>query len=321
MTENLTRIAPVSDTKRPLWSVVIPTYNCAEYLKDTLLSVLQQDPGEEQMEIIVVDDHSTKDDPESVVQQYGNGRVKFIRQAQNVGKSNNYLTGIQSTKGELIHLLHGDDRVLDGFYQKMKSLFLECKDTSIAFCRCEYINASGNKIGETGLISPKDGILPNFIEKIAVWQLLQPPSIVFKRIVYETIGTYDFRLKYMEDWEFYVRSALHFEVSYTPDTLAQYRIFEENSSSKSAKKGKRAKAKQKVIKTIDAYLPSDIKKKIKKKRRQATALYMLGYIPKCMKSKDYFGAIIYSIHFFKFNRNPRLVGRWARFVFNYNKYC
>ena len=42
------------------------------------------------MEIIVVDDHSTKDDPEAVVNEYGQGRVQFIRQEKNVGKVKNY---------------------------------------------------------------------------------------------------------------------------------------------------------------------------------------------------------------------------------------
>ena len=54
---------------RPLLSVMIPTYNCANYLRETLTSVLTQDPGVELMQIEVVDDHSTKDDPEAVVRE------------------------------------------------------------------------------------------------------------------------------------------------------------------------------------------------------------------------------------------------------------
>jgi hypothetical protein len=51
---------------RPYWSVMIPTYKAqADYLVETLNSVLQQDPGPEQMQIEVVDDcskHNTASD-------------------------------------------------------------------------------------------------------------------------------------------------------------------------------------------------------------------------------------------------------------------
>jgi len=47
---------------RPYWSMMIPTYNArADYLEETLTSVLQQDPGSEQMQIEVIDDHSPDD--------------------------------------------------------------------------------------------------------------------------------------------------------------------------------------------------------------------------------------------------------------------
>jgi glycosyltransferase involved in cell wall biosynthesis len=74
-----------SDELRPLWSVMIPAYNCAQFLRETLQSVLAQDPGPEIMQIEVVDDCSTRDDPEAVVAELGRGRVSFFRQPQNVG--------------------------------------------------------------------------------------------------------------------------------------------------------------------------------------------------------------------------------------------
>lgn len=309
-----------TDVHRPLWSVVIPTFNCAHYLKETLASVLVQDLGPEQMEIIVVDDHSTKDDPEAVVQQFGKGRVQFIRQEVNVGKSRNYATGINKSKGNYIHLLHGDDTVSRGFYEKIQALFKAYPKSSAAFCRCDYIDANNNKVGETSVIQNKCGIIDNFIERIAVWQIIQPPSIVFKRDVYEVIGAYDVRLKYIEDWEFYVRAAVNYEFCYLPEALAQYRVFPQNSSSQSAKGGQRIKTVHQVLSIIDKYLPQDIKNKTKAKRKQAAALYLLSYIPQMIATNDIKGFCLYSKSFFHFNTNWRLYGRWLRFMLQYKKF-
>ena len=121
MAEHLTypSIAPVSEAvNRPLWSVMVPTYNCANYLELTLKSVLEQDPGPEQMQIEVIDDRSTKDDPEAVVNEIGKGRVSFFRQPQNVGAQANFTTCVQRSRGHLVHILHGDDAVLPGFYRR-----------------------------------------------------------------------------------------------------------------------------------------------------------------------------------------------------------
>jgi glycosyltransferase involved in cell wall biosynthesis len=47
----------------PLWSVMIPTFRCARFLRQTLASVLSQDPGPDVMQIDVVDDGSSNNTP------------------------------------------------------------------------------------------------------------------------------------------------------------------------------------------------------------------------------------------------------------------
>ncbi len=113
---NTVKVLPVSDNNvvRPLWSVMIPTYNSARFLKKTLQSVLSQDRGIEKMEIWVVDDCSA-DNPHDIVEEFGNGRVKFYRQQKNVGQLNNFSTCLNLSKGRIVHLLHRDDFVHDGF--------------------------------------------------------------------------------------------------------------------------------------------------------------------------------------------------------------
>src|SRR5438128_483601 len=112
------RVLPVTEGSmpRPLWSVMIPTFHCARFLRQTLESVLSQDPGPDVMQIEVIDDCSTQDDPESVVRAVAGERVHFFRQPKNVGHTRNFETCLQRARGYLVHLLHGDDAVLPGFY-------------------------------------------------------------------------------------------------------------------------------------------------------------------------------------------------------------
>src|SRR5437660_1175967 len=84
------QIMPVpGGVERPLWSVMIPTFNRTTYLRRTLESVLAQDPGSEQMQIEVVDDCSTVDDPGPVVRAIAGGRVGVSRNSQNLGLMRN----------------------------------------------------------------------------------------------------------------------------------------------------------------------------------------------------------------------------------------
>jgi cellulose synthase/poly-beta-1,6-N-acetylglucosamine synthase-like glycosyltransferase len=210
---------------RPLWSVMIPTYNCAEYLKQTLTSVLAQDPGPDVMQIQVVDDYSTKDDPKSVVEEIGQGRVEFYQQPQNVGFIRNFETCLQNSRGYLIHQLHGDDSVRQGFYQKMQHLFEREQKIGAAFCRAIYTDESGHWQSLSRAERSTSGILDNWLETIVAGQCIATPSIVVRREVYETLGGFDRRIVCSgEDWEMWVRLAAHYAVAYEPEPLALYRF-------------------------------------------------------------------------------------------------
>ncbi|HVE60698.1 MAG TPA: glycosyltransferase, partial [Chitinophagaceae bacterium] len=86
-------------TARPLWSVMIPAYNCIAFLEKTLESVLIQDYGDDNMQIEVVDDCSTDGNIEELVQKISKGRVGYFRQNTNVGSLRNFETCLNRSKG------------------------------------------------------------------------------------------------------------------------------------------------------------------------------------------------------------------------------
>ena len=268
-----------SDAPRPLWSVLIPTHNCADYLKQTLTSVLQQDPGAEKMEILVVDDHSTEDDPESVVQGIGGQRVRFMRQPNNVGKARNYQSGLNASRGHLIHQLHGDDKVGPGFYGSMEACFNEYPDAGAFFCESQYVDEHNQVTGRTGQELPMSGILEDWLDKIYIRQRIQTPSIVLRREVYEQLGGFDSRLTAFEDWEMWVRAAVCFQFGFNADCTAQYRVYTKNTSHQSIITGKRPRIQKQALQIVDSYVPKEVRRRCRSLRAREVAYYLTRCLP------------------------------------------
>lgn len=266
---NRAAIRPVPETvSRPLWSVMIPTYNCGQYLCETLRSVLAQDPGPEHMQIEVVDDCSTEDDPEAMVRELAGERVTFYQQPQNVGHVHNFNTCLQRAHGRLIHLLHGDDAVRPGFYATMQQAFEREPGIGAAFCRDIRMNEQSHWESIVSLLQSESGVLSDWLETIGEGQRLQTPAMVVRREVYENLGGFDSRIRYYgEDWEMWVRIAAHYPVWYEIEPLAIYRVRSSSLSGITVRTGENGRDLRRAIELNKAHLPQDKVKEISRKAR------------------------------------------------------
>ena len=207
---------------RPMWSVMIPVYNCSQFLPEALEGVLVQAMSEADMQIEVVDDASTDTDVEALVQRIGKGRIGYFRQPQNVGSLRNFETCINRSRGHFIHLLHGDDKIRPGFYEELTGLFRQYPEVGAAFCRFGYMNENSQNMYYHPVEAPHAGVLPNWLHKISQNNRIQYAAIAVKREVYEQLGSF-YGITYGEDWEMWVRIARNYSIAYTPLILADYR--------------------------------------------------------------------------------------------------
>jgi glycosyltransferase involved in cell wall biosynthesis len=277
ITERIPRVPPVipvvpEGISRPHWSVMIPVYNCSRYLPAALESVVWQ--GERSMQIEVVDDCSTDDDVEALIQKFGNGRVAYFRQPENVGSLRNFHTCLLRAKGQLIHLLHGDDCVKKGFYRQIEKLYGQYPSAGAAFCRYDYINAEGEIMYSQEKEADHEGILEDWLEKLCERQRIQYASIVVKREVYEHLGGF-YGTEYGEDWEMWARIAAHYPIAYTPDILAQYRRHTDSISGKSFVSAKNMEDLSSVMEKIRQYLPREKQQSVLQESRKFYAHYAL----------------------------------------------
>ena len=100
--------------QQPKVSIMIPTYNQKDYLRNTIISVINQDY--DNIEIVISDDAST-DDTESLVTEIIKDNpdrdIKYIRRTSNLGHIANYHDTLQNiVTGEYVLNLDGDDFLL-----------------------------------------------------------------------------------------------------------------------------------------------------------------------------------------------------------------
>jgi glycosyltransferase involved in cell wall biosynthesis len=92
-------------------SIVVPLYNKAPYVRRALDSITTQTLAD--FEVIVVDDGSTDDGP-SIVAEYGDPRVRIVRQP-NAGPGAARNAGLAQARGEFIAFLDADDEWLPAY--------------------------------------------------------------------------------------------------------------------------------------------------------------------------------------------------------------
>jgi glycosyltransferase involved in cell wall biosynthesis len=221
---------------RPFWSVMIPTYNCAGYLGQTLQSVLAEDLGPDLMQIEVVDDCSNKDDPEAVVKSVGRGRVEFHRKPKNAGAIANFNTCLERSRGRYVHILHGDDTVVGGYYQCISGLIDRFPDAGLYASRCFSIDAESVLMW----ISPRveDLEVPSKDARRFYYESpVQCAGVTVRRASYERLGGFRTDLVHTADLEMWARIVSSEAGVISPEVKANYRIFLQNDTGRLAKTG------------------------------------------------------------------------------------
>ena len=86
-------------SREPLVSVCIPTYNRAGLLRESIASVLAQTFGDFEL---IISDNASEDATESVVRSFGDDRIKYPRNAKNLGHRENMNCCLMLSKGRYI---------------------------------------------------------------------------------------------------------------------------------------------------------------------------------------------------------------------------
>jgi glycosyltransferase involved in cell wall biosynthesis len=178
---------------KPLVSIVIPCYNDAQFIEQSVASALKQ--TYKNKEVIVVDDGSNTE-TKVVLQKLAPKITKLVTQ-ENSGQSTARNAGIAIASGSFILTLDSDDYFEYSFCEKAIDLFLRENETKIVSCYANLLFEDGS----SRLYKPKGGAIKEFM-----YANRALGTAMFRKEDWSRCGGYDEAMRSgFEDWEFFIR--------------------------------------------------------------------------------------------------------------------
>ena len=194
----------------PLVSIILPTYNRADFLPASLDSVFAQTYVN--WEIILIDDGST-DNTVEVLKKYDQARIRYFHQEnQGVSGARNY--GISQCNGELIALLDSDDEWLP---KKLETQIAYMHEHGYEICQTNEIwFRKGKRVNQPAKYAKPEGW---FFEESLEMCLISPSCTMFTRSAWDNIGPFDVNMPSCEDYDMWLRACLQYPVGLVKDQL------------------------------------------------------------------------------------------------------
>ncbi|MBS1533910.1 MAG: glycosyltransferase family 2 protein [Bacteroidetes bacterium] len=211
----------------PFFSVIIPVYNKAAFIENTIKSVLEQ--GFDNFELILINDGST-DESEKVIQQFSDPRIRYyFKKNEGVSSARNF--GIELSTAPYIAFLDADDYWYPDFLAQMKRA-IELHPQHQIFSAA-YENEIPGKIFPATYSIAKTGAyqIVDYFEASMKTSVLWTSSAVFDKKVFEQVGVFDTQIKSGQDTDLWMRLGFHYSIVFMWKILARY-IYDGNSLSK-----------------------------------------------------------------------------------------
>lgn len=205
---------------KPLVSVVIATYNMANYLPLAVRSVLGQ--TYKNLEVLIVDDGSTDNTQEVVQPLLNDPRVNYIVQ-ENKGQAAAKNRGVHESSGEYIAFLDADDMWASEKLDLQIPFFSQSRTLGIVYAKLIYIDENNRELLET----PDNYMLfrgrvsgPLFIRNF-----IRFGTTVVRRECFDRLGGFNEHLRMGIDYDLWLRFSTQYEFDYIDQPLLYYRVW------------------------------------------------------------------------------------------------
>lgn len=205
----------------PKISVVMSCYNKAEYLRETIPTVLNQSFTD--FEFVIFDNNST-DDSRAILREFDDPRIRLFQNSRNLGPVGSLNNCIEAAQGRYLVFFHGDDLWQPQFLERNIEYLDRFESVNVCHSLMHYIDENGVR----RLCSPVQGEGSHqvtghreVLQRLFKGSYLQTPTVVYRRCA---MRYYDFRYTYVCDWDMYLQfAAAQYDFLFINEPLMFYR--------------------------------------------------------------------------------------------------
>ena len=203
---------------KPKVSVVMTAYNSAQYIEESVLSVLNQTLKE--LELIIVNDCSTDNTPEIIKKlATKDSRIKIINNEINLQPALSRNKAIDQALGQYIAILDSDDTSLPERLKTQSEYLDDHPEVSLVGCAAQIINGQGEVIGQKKPI----GDFSKIKFELLVKNQIMHSGVMYRKSAINEIGGYNNDYLHSEDYKLYSDLVKKSAITNLPQTLIQYR--------------------------------------------------------------------------------------------------
>jgi glycosyltransferase involved in cell wall biosynthesis len=217
---------------KPLVSIVVTSYNHAEYLDERIQSLLAQ--TYDNIEINVVDDCSTDKSAEVLARYQSNPKVHITLLRENGGYAKACNIGVGLSRGDYIMFAECDDFSESNQIESLMEKILQNPSAGVTYSKSNMVDANGvtygsdfeyreksfRKFCSKDVLIPQGMMLKYFLISCVIPNM---SAAIIRRKYFDLAGGFDSRYKACADWAFWCCIAEHCDFFYTTKTLNNFR--------------------------------------------------------------------------------------------------
>lgn len=208
----------------PTITVFMAAYNAANYIKESIQSILDQ--TYEDFELVIVNDGST-DDTVAVVNSFKDPRIRLLHNPENKGLTYTRNVILTAARGEYVAILDSDDIASPNRLKLQYDFFRSHPEVLLCGGHGAIINQKGEHVDSDNLH------VPTGIDRVKATLLFKNPfvnsTVMYKTDVFKSLNGYQDYAP-AEDYELFTRIADQHAVGNIDEVLVRYRIHENNTS-------------------------------------------------------------------------------------------